>query len=304
MTSYARSKLARGLESHVFHFINVFPYAEQHVFTDDEATKAVAGWKSAVQASSQGKMDAQALTEAGSRYLTFLDSNPATPLQIQLRQQGSDAHVYLALAEAWLAQGDNEAAMECLAAESGRASGELLQSIAARNSDAFIERVLRAHSALLAPIKDIHPFQGIGYQGFRVPAADGISRFVFIYRVDGTEEAQVELENLASNDERLMIRLSEQSAPKSYSLGDRAEIVGTRGKVAVAARASAEGLSLDIKGVTKVVEYSASGIPRVHPSPKSKLELKIVGGKIEQTMAAISRMAADSSNQPSPPANQ
>lgn len=269
--------------------------AAEAQFTDEQARAAAADWHNAVNSSNQNGMDAQALSQLAERYRTFLDSAAATPSQIHLQETGVTALIDLTLAKAWAAAGDFNKAAQHFEAEVKRQhqkGGDFLQTTPSRNRIGFVNDVFELHSMILVKTGIPTPIAGLGYQVFAVPSADEKPRFAFAYRVDGKEEAQIEIQDLDDQEERLMIRLSERDPSKHFRLSDPAQVIGKQGEITVSAKALDDGLALTLAGVTKLIEYSDAGNPKVHLSPLSQFELFVSAGKLEQPLAAVERARA------------
>jgi len=265
-------------------------------FAESEKWQKVAGdyrkaeeeWEAAGAANRDGKSDPARLEAATLklRPLMRIREEEGPPWQNEQERERFELMDWT-VAKDWADAGKYEDSLRCLKAQA--AKGGILQCT--RNPNYFAIDVFALHAKIMAETGEVADIPNSGYKVFAVPAAQGLSRYAFVWEPEGDDIGGVLVEGLAKDEQRQEITLFECGPSRlCHYVGD-AQVVSKRDKLKVSAAARPGGSVLALTGVVKVLELKGEGrSPFVHPSPRSKIELRIDAGDLEQPLDAIARM--------------
>ncbi len=213
-----------------------------------------------------------------------------------LTQQQADTFELLdfRVAEAWAAAGNYQKAAFWLKSEGVRSAAAprgILDHT--RNPDPFAGVVFALHAKIMAATGKFFEFPGAGYKVFQVSPVGNPPSYLFVYEPPYNEVSSVTIP--LADEER--IHIIQLASPGRYQMPGRSLLIGKRKGSSVTAKPSATGFSLVFRGITKVTELKGEFlVPHVLRSPRERIELKVIDGKIEQPLQALERM----SREPSP----
>ncbi|MCW1925894.1 hypothetical protein OKA05_25265 [Luteolibacter arcticus] len=266
-------------------------------FAESEAWKKVAEayrkadeeWTAAELANRDGKSDPARL-DAAARVLRPLikikeaEGPPAMTVPESMRFMLMDWKI----AEAWTAAGDHKKALQYLKAQAAQPGVFLHET---RNPNYFARDVFMLHSEIMAGTGKVADIPHSGYQVFKGPSSEGVSRYVFVWEPEGDDIGGVLVQGMAEDEQRHEITLVECGPAKPCRCVDSAQVISKRGKLKASTASRSDQLVLVLDGVSKIVEFKGEFlIPFVHPSKRTKIELYMDEDDLEQPLEAIARM--------------
>ncbi|MCW1885447.1 hypothetical protein OKA04_11965 [Luteolibacter flavescens] len=204
-------------------------------------------------------------------------------------QQASDRYLRMdwQLAVAATAAGDHAKALEYLTQQ---AATPVSLFEGSRNPDSFAPDVLALHAEIMARTGKVADIQHSGYQVFGVVSPGAPPRFVFVREPFEKEISQITIEGVEDDEQKHEVSLYEATAERDVRYLGSSFVYTGRGKLTVSV-ADRTGPVLTLRGVTKIVEFRGElHVPHLHVSPRSEIELRMNGEKIEQPLDAIRRM--------------
>ena len=257
---------------------------------DDEAWRAIiARWKQAASIEIENTKDALELESSAKEMRAWLSSGEAVlPTEDNARWHAANITFDFILARGWAAAGDHGKALQHLKAQAAQPGPFLHET---RNPDYFALDVFKLHSEIMAHTGKVADIPYSGYQVFQGPSSEGVTRYLFVWEPKEMEINGITVEGIDEDEQRQMIHLTECGADKRCHLSDGAQVFSKRGKLKVFTAERPDGFVLVLNGVSKVVGYKGEfQVPFVHPSPRTKIDLRIDKGELEQPLDAIARM--------------
>jgi len=236
--------------------------------------KADEEWTTALKANKDGKSDPARL-EAVVRELKPLlkIKNEVGPQWRNMQEEARFDLMDWKLANAWAAAGNYKKSLHSLRAQAAQPGVFLLET---RNPNYFALDVFKLHAEIMAHTGKVADIPYSGYQVFAGPSSKEMSRYVFVWEPEGEEVGSITVEGVAGDEQRQEITLFECGPDKHCRYGDKAQVVSKRGKLKVSTASRHGSPVLVLSGVTKVLEFVGEfEVPHVHPSPQSKIELRL-----------------------------
>ena len=152
----------------------------------------------------------------------------------------------------------------------------------------FAKEVFSLHSSIIANCPNALPIPNLGYDYFPIEGDNKQKNFIFVYGSDGEFQDEFVTKDVAKDEQKKMIYLMTPDKQGHYTVTDQAEVIANRVQFAVSARRINQQVTLELDGVSKVIEFlSNSKFPSVHVSPRSRIALRIYASKIQQPLAAL-----------------
>jgi len=265
---------------------------------EEEAWRAITGrWKQASSKEIKSAEDALEVESSAKEVRAWL-SSPGTGLPPEDNSRWHHGYITFdfIIAQSWAAAGDYEKALQFLKAQAAQPGVFLHET---RNPNYFARRVFKLHAEIMANTGKVTDIPYSGYQVFAGPSSKEMSRYVFVWEPEGDEVGSITVDGVAGDEQRQEILLLECGPENHCRYGDFAQVVSKRGELKVSTASRPGGPVLVLRGVSKVLEFKGEFlVPFVHPSPQSKIELRLdLKDGVEQPLDSIVRVKQSQSAQ-------